>query len=75
LQIVPFVDFGVAWNNGDRSDPDPNTIAGIGLGLQWQQGDRLTARFDWGIPIVDIDGGDRTLQEEGFYFSLIYRPF
>jgi len=24
-----------------------NTLASVGLGLRWQQGDRLTARLDW----------------------------
>lgn len=34
-------------------------------------GDRLTTRFDWGIPLTDINLGDRTLQEQVFIFRLI----
>lgn len=74
LQIVPFFDVGKGWNNGP-DDPDPSTLVGIGLGVQWQQ-DRLIARFDWGVPLVSVDTRDEnSLQEQGFYFSLVFNPF
>ncbi|MEH2290743.1 ShlB/FhaC/HecB family hemolysin secretion/activation protein [Nostoc sp.] len=76
LQVVPFVDFGVGWNSSGRENPDPNTLAAVGLGLRWAQGDRLTVRLDWGIPLISIDSNNqRTLQENGLYFSLLYNPF
>ncbi|MCC5648345.1 ShlB/FhaC/HecB family hemolysin secretion/activation protein [Nostoc sp. XA013] len=78
LQVVPFVDFGVGWNSSGRENPenpDPNTLAAVGLGLRWSQGDRFTLRLDWGIPLVSVDSNDRTLQENGLYFSLFYNPF
>jgi hemolysin activation/secretion protein len=75
LQVVPFVDFGVGWNSSGRENPDPNTLAAVGLGLRWSQGDRFTFRLDWGIPLVSVDSNDRTLQENGLYFSLFYNPF
>ena len=75
LQVVPFVDFGVGWNSSDDPDPDPNSLVGLGLGLQWQMEDNFTARFDWGIPLMEIEDSDRTLQEDGFYFSVDYSPF
>lgn len=74
LQVVPFVDVGTAWNNGD-SDPDPDTLLGVGVGLLWRQGDNLTARLDWGIPLVDVESSGRTWQEDGIYFSISYSPF
>lgn len=74
LKLAPFVDFGVVWNNSG-ADPDPNTLASVGLGLRWSQGDRFTARLDWGIPLVSVESEGRTLQEDGVYFSLIYNPF
>jgi hemolysin activation/secretion protein len=74
VQIVPFIDFGTAWNNkGD--DPDPNQLVGTGLGLLWRQGNNFTARLDWGIPLVDVDSNKRTWQENGLYFSVVYTPF
>nr|WP_322681618.1 ShlB/FhaC/HecB family hemolysin secretion/activation protein [Nostoc sp. DedQUE03]MDZ7977111.1 ShlB/FhaC/HecB family hemolysin secretion/activation protein [Nostoc sp. DedQUE03]MDZ8049757.1 ShlB/FhaC/HecB family hemolysin secretion/activation protein [Nostoc sp. DedQUE02] len=75
LQVVPFVDFGVGWNSSGRENPDPNTLAAVGLGLRWAQGDRFTVRLDWGIPLVSVNSNDRTLQENGLYFSLLYNPF
>ncbi|MBW4620463.1 MAG: ShlB/FhaC/HecB family hemolysin secretion/activation protein [Cyanosarcina radialis HA8281-LM2] len=75
LQLTPFVDFGTAWNNFGREDPDPNTLASVGLGLRWQQGDRFSAQIDWGIPLISVDDTDRTWQENGLYFSSIYSPF
>ncbi|MBN3943659.1 MAG: ShlB/FhaC/HecB family hemolysin secretion/activation protein [Nostoc sp.] len=76
LQVVPFVDFGVGWNSSGEDNPDHNTLAAVGLGLRWAQGDRFTVRLDWGIPLVSVNSNDeRTLQENGLYFSLLYNPF
>ncbi|WP_265272585.1 ShlB/FhaC/HecB family hemolysin secretion/activation protein [Nostoc sp. KVJ3] len=75
LQAVPFVDFGVGWNSSNRENPNPNTLAAVGLGLRWSQGDRFTVRLDWGIPLISVDSNERTLQENGLYFSLLYNPF
>jgi len=75
LQIVPFVDFGVGWNNTQGSDPDPNSLVGVGLGLQWTVSDSLSARFDWGIPLIEVKGSDTTWQENGIYFTINYNFF
>ncbi|WP_375503528.1 ShlB/FhaC/HecB family hemolysin secretion/activation protein [uncultured Nostoc sp.] len=76
LQVVPFVDFGVGWNSSGRENPDPNTLAAVGLGLRWSQGDRFTVRLDWGIPLLSVNSSnEKTLQENGLYFSLLYNPF
>ncbi len=72
LQIVPFIDLGIGWNNGDFPDPDPNLLVSPGLGLQWQMEERLNARFYWGIPLVDVEIEKRTLSDRGIYFSLDY---
>ena len=77
LQVGPFVDLGFVWNNSGNPDPapDPNFLAAAGLGFRFQMGDRLSARLDWGFPIINIDSSERTLQENGVYFSVIYRIF
>ncbi|MBE9181158.1 ShlB/FhaC/HecB family hemolysin secretion/activation protein [Oculatella sp. LEGE 06141] len=75
LHIVPFVDFGIGWNNGDRPDPDPRSLLSAGLGLQWQMGDRFSARVDWGIPLINVSSEGDSLQENGLHFSLILNPF
>ena len=76
LQLSPFVDVGHGFNKGSGANPSPNTLVSVGLGLRFQAGNRITARFDWGIPLTNVSGAKRTLQEQGFYFSLIYnQPF
>jgi len=61
---------GKGWNvNGE------NPLVSTGLGLLWKQGDDLSARLDWGIPLISVDGEKRSLQENGLYFSLRYSPF
>ncbi len=75
LQIAPFFDFGEAWNYNASTNPDPSTLASVGMGLRFQMSDRLTARLDWGIPLSRISGDKQTLQERGLYFSLVANPF
>lgn len=74
LQVVPFLDIGKGWNI-EAEDPDPSTLVGAGLGLVWQM-DRLTARLQWGIPVVDVETRENnSLQESGIYLSLVFNPF
>jgi hemolysin activation/secretion protein len=80
LHLTPFIDVGTTWDSSGRTDSDINTsesdtLASVGLGLRCQLGDRLTARLDWGIPLIDISDRERTLQEKGVYFSVNYSPF
>jgi hemolysin activation/secretion protein len=75
LQFAPFFDFGVGWNSSGRQDPSPSTIAGLGFGLRWQQGDRFIIRFDYGIPLSSSGTSARTWQENGLYFSLLWNAF
>ncbi len=77
LQVVPFVDLGVGWNNSANTIPttNPNTLASVGLGLQWQMGDNFNARLDWGFPLTQFEVGGKPLQQQGLYFTLSYSPF
>jgi hemolysin activation/secretion protein len=74
LKLVPFFDFGTVWNNRG-SNPDPQTLASLGLGLQWQPFNGLALRADYGIPLIGTNGGGRSLQDNGFNFSVRYQPF
>ncbi|MEM1256489.1 MAG: ShlB/FhaC/HecB family hemolysin secretion/activation protein [Cyanobacteria bacterium P01_H01_bin.21] len=77
VQITPFIDFGTGWNTGGNNDPEDNALAAAGLGLLLLQGDRnqLTARLDWGIPLISVNSEGDTWQENGVYFSIVYTPF
>ena len=75
LQIAPFVDLGAGWNSDGRDNPATNVLMSAGVGLQFQLGNKLSTRIDWGIPLIDTDSRNRTWQENGFYFSINYNPF
>ena len=74
LQLTPFTDFGVAWN-ADGLKLDKNTLVSVGIGIRFLASDYLTARLDWGIPLIDLEDSGNTLQENGIYFSIELRPF
>jgi hemolysin activation/secretion protein len=71
LQLAPFFEIGTAWNNQDP-DPDPGTIASLGLGLRWQISSSLDLRLDYGIPLIEVNNRGDSLQENGLHFSLRY---
>ncbi|BAZ50058.1 surface antigen variable number [Nostoc sp. NIES-4103] len=76
LQVSPFVDVGTAWNNSSsRDENDTNTLASVGLGLRWLQGNNFNAAIEWGIPLVSVDTQSNTWQENGLYFFVQYTPF
>lgn len=75
LELNPFFDFGRVWNSDDLS-LSTNTLASLGLGLQFSIKDTLIARLDWGLPLTD-DGDlpGNSLQESGVHFSIKFLPF
>ncbi|MEN9567704.1 MAG: hypothetical protein RLZZ69_2900, partial [Cyanobacteriota bacterium] len=75
FQLAPFLDVGTAWNESEESETlEPNTLASVGLGLRVLLSN-ITARFDWGIPLISVDSDKKTWQENGLYFSVEYNPF
>lgn len=74
LQMVPFIDIGHAFNQGDRFLPNESqTLASVGLGLRYDLGNRLSARIDYGIPLLNRSDRRPTLQEEGLHLSVSWR--
>ncbi len=74
LQLAPFFEVGTVWNNREI-DPNPATIASLGLGLRWLIDSDLSLRLDYGIPLISVGNRGNSLQENGFSFSLHYQPF
>jgi len=75
IKVIPFVDYGIGWNSSGQENPSPNSLASLGVGLQWRQGNNFNARLDWGIPLISAVFGDsRTWQENGLYFSVQWNP-
>ena len=73
FQVAPFIDVGTVWNNNNRANSSGNTLLATGLGLQWRS-DNLSARLDWGIPLVNASAQKNSWQDNGLYFSLRYFP-
>ncbi|MDZ8106363.1 MAG: ShlB/FhaC/HecB family hemolysin secretion/activation protein [Nostoc sp. DedQUE12a] len=74
LQVAPFFDVGTAWNNRGANSSS-QTLASLGLGLIWQPIQNLNLRLDYGIPLIDVNSGGNTLQDNGLTFSLRYQAF
>ncbi|MEH2307696.1 ShlB/FhaC/HecB family hemolysin secretion/activation protein [Nostoc sp.] len=74
LQLIPFFDIGTAWNNRGIN-ANPQTIASLGLGLNWQPFNGLVLRADYGIPFMGTSDRGTSLQDNGFNFSVRYQPF
>jgi hemolysin activation/secretion protein len=76
LQVTPFVDFDHVWtNSGGRATLEANTLLSGGVGLRWQYGQRWNARGGGGIRLIGLKSSDRSLQEQGLYFSIGFKPF
>ncbi len=74
IQLAPFFDIGSVWNHkGEISSP--STLASIGLGLRWQLDPYLSARLDWGVPLISISNQGDSLQDNGIVFSIRFQPF
>lgn len=70
IQVAPFIDLGVAWNNDDSpSEIDENFLMGLGAGLLWEPLPGFSTRLDFAAPLISSDDN-----EEAFFFSVIYRP-
>jgi hemolysin activation/secretion protein len=74
LQFSPFIDFGTGWNT-DGEATEFNTLVGTGFGLLLQTEENLSARVDWGIPLINDDSKDDNLQDNGVYLQLEYNLF
>jgi len=75
LSVVPFFDVGTVWNSSERTVRSPITLIGTGLGLQWQEGENLRVRLDYGIPLVNGVSRGTTWQDNGVYFTVEYNFF
>ncbi|MBE9067360.1 ShlB/FhaC/HecB family hemolysin secretion/activation protein [Leptolyngbya cf. ectocarpi LEGE 11479] len=73
LQLTPFIEAGAGWNNR-IADPDPSFLLATGLGLRWQISPEWFMRVDYGIPLVDDDNSNDSLQESGIYLLLNFSP-
>ena len=69
LTLIPFVDAGGAKFN-ERSTPDLENFASVGLGLRWQPDPRLRAEVFYGHALDDVPNERDDIQGDGFHFTL-----
>lgn len=77
VQLVPFVDFGKAWDKGG-AHPGPNSLSSVGIGLRWgatlvKHPRELRSQFEiyWGYPLRDVDTPQDDLQDHGIHFEFV----
>lgn len=74
VQLVPFVDFGKAWNT-TAPTPHLKNLASIGLGLSWTATFMSPFRWRpqmeiyWGAPLKDADNPAEDLQDKGIHLQ------
>ena len=71
LQIIPFIDLGLPWGRNNEA-VDIDSLVSVGMGLNFNAGDRFNARVDYGIPLTNAEINGNSLQENGVTFSLGY---
>jgi hemolysin activation/secretion protein len=80
FEVAPFMDMGSVWNSaGNPNQLPPKTfLISAGLGLIWNNAFSLSGlnlRFDYGLPIIDLQSPVNNLQNDGIYFQVNYQPF
>ncbi len=75
IQLTPFIDMGMVWNQSDNPNklPPQNFIAGAGLGVLWELLPDLNLRADYAFPLVKLDDKGKNAQDRGLFFSVNYR--
>jgi len=79
LQLVPFMDYGKAWNNPTRSDRDPgeDDLHSLGVGLNWHFY-KLDAEFYWAYDLRNlkpVNENNPDLQDQGIHFRVSLNAF
>lgn len=76
IQLAPFFDVGNVWNVSDNPNGavSQGLLAGAGLGVLWQPLAFLDVRVDYAAPFIDLSDRGNSLQDDGVYFSIVFRP-
>lgn len=72
LQFIPFFDIGYGWNSSDIF-LTTDLVMSTGAGLQFELGDNLSARVDYGIPLISSSSDSRDLTQN-LSFSILVNP-
>ncbi|MGK7895737.1 MAG: hypothetical protein AB4372_19510 [Xenococcus sp. (in: cyanobacteria)] len=73
--MTSFFDFGTAWNRNNGIVIPRESLYSVGLGLRLEVGERFNARIDYDIPLAELDVEKDSLQENGIYFAIEFKPY
>jgi len=79
LQLVPFMDYGKAWDNPSQNYPDPkgDDLYALGVGLNWHFY-KLDAEFYWAhdlLNLAPVNEHHTDLQDDGIHFRISLNAF
>lgn len=71
LFLIPFMDYGGAWNNPTLADLNPRKdyLHSIGLGFDWHY-KNINAEFFWAGNISGVKPQGTTIQDQGVHFKV-----
>jgi hemolysin activation/secretion protein len=69
LEVVPFTDWGYAWNVGP--DPPINSLTSVGVGLRFQPATWIYGEIFWGARLRQVPNPHDGLQDYGLHMRLL----
>ena len=75
VYLVPFFDYGRAWNSDTVVNPSPEWLASVGVGTIWHfwRGSRFEVY--WGQRLKDVENSHTNLQDYGVHVQLVVQAF
>ena len=75
VYLVPFFDYGRAWNSDTVVSPSPEWLASVGVGTIWNfwRGSRFEVY--WGQRLKDVENSHTNLQDYGVHVQLVVQAF
>ncbi len=75
VYLVPFFDYGRAWNSNTVVNPSPEWLASVGVGTIWNfwRGSRFEVY--WGQRLNHVDNPHTNLQDYGVHLQLVVQAF
>lgn len=73
LFLIPFVDYGGAWNNPTQADlkPKKNYLNSVGMGFNWRY-NHVATDFYWAHAMTSVPTltAGRSIQDDGIHFKV-----
>lgn len=76
LFLIPFMDYGGAWNNPTQSDlkPKKDYLHSVGAGFMWHYS-HVNTEFFWAHDIAGANAQGHNVQDDGIHFKVGFVAF